>query len=129
MSQLETRSLVERFLTALNAADWDAATTLVAEDAAIDLPGEERVIGADKLHWYLGQTGRQYRFHVSDLEILVSESGVRAAAEFTLTRNYVDSSDLPEQIRGQSVALQGAIMFEVDDGKITRMTRYERPAE
>ncbi len=58
---------------------------------------------------------------------MTAESGIRAAAEFTLTRHYVDSPDLPEQIRGASVTLQGAILFEIDNGKITRMTRYERP--
>lgn len=128
MSQIETQSLVERFLTALNAADWDAASAMFSQDAAIDMPGEERMIGAEQLRWHLAQTIRQYRFHISDLEIMVSESGVRAAAEFTLTRDYVDKADLPDQIRGASVTLLGAIFFEVDDGEITRMTRYERPA-
>jgi len=55
---------------------------------------------------------------------MVSESGVRAAAEFTVDGQYIATAEGLPSANGQHYSLPAGIFFEVDDGRISRVTTY-----
>jgi hypothetical protein len=111
MSQDETRSLVSRFIEALNAADAKAAAALAIEDIAHDFPGSAREIGAKSLRDRIARLTAGSGFRSADSEIMTNSTGSRAAVEFTW-RDDAGASDL------------AGMFLEIDGGRISRVTVY-----
>lgn len=124
MSQADTRALIERYFSAFNASDFDAMEHLLHEDVAHDINQGGREIGRDAFRRFNAMMSRHYRETLRDIEIMVSESGVRAAAEFTVDGEYIATAEGLPPADGQSYSLPAGIFFEVDDGRISRVTTY-----
>ncbi|EKF17986.1 ketosteroid isomerase-related protein [Nitratireductor pacificus] len=129
MSEQETLALVKRFLEALNAHDHAAVLALTSEDVAHDPFDAAREIGHEKLRWRLGLATRHFDEELADIAVMVGDGGVRAAAEFTVRGKYLATAQGMPEARGQSYALPGAMVFEVDDGLITRVSMYRNPVQ
>lgn len=124
MSEHETRALVGRYFEAFNAADSEAMLALLAEDVAHDINQGGREIGLEKFRWFLGMMARHYREQLSDIAIMVAEGGGRAAAEFTVRGTYLATAEGLPEAKGQTYTLPAGIFFDVDDGRISRVTTY-----
>lgn len=129
MSQAETRTLIERYFDAFNASDYDAMEALLHEDVAHDINQGAREIGRDAFRRFNAMMSKHYREHLRDIEIMVSQSGVRAAAEFTVDGEYIATAEGMPPATGQNYSLPAGIFFEVDDGRISRVTTYYNVAE
>lgn len=124
MSRQDTLSLIKRYLDAFNASDIDAMLDCLHEDVAHDINEGGREIGKDQFRWFMGMMARHYSETLRDIEIMASESGVRAAAEFTVDGTYKLTADGLPEASGQTYSLPAGIFFDVDDGLITRVTTY-----
>ena len=122
MSADETRTLIEAYYAAFNAADWDAMLALLDEDVAHDINQGGREIGREKFRWFLAQMARHYREELSDIAIMVDEGGSRAAAEFTVRGTYLSTAEGLPVANGQGYSLPAGTFFEIDDGRISRVT-------
>ncbi|EKF43490.1 hypothetical protein NA8A_05643 [Nitratireductor indicus C115] len=127
MSEQETRALVLRYLEAFNAADHAGMLDLVSEDVAHDPFDAEREIGKEKLRWRLGLAGRHFDETLADIAVMAEEGGVRAAAECTVRGVYTTSADGLPEARGQSYAVPAGFFFEIDEGRISRISAYRNP--
>lgn len=124
MSQADTRALIERYFAAFNASDFDAMDELLHEDVAHDINQGGREIGREAFRRFNALMSRHYRETLRDIEIMVSDSGVRAAAEFTVDGQYIATAEGLPPADGQSYSLPAGIFFEIDDGRISRVTTY-----
>ncbi|MCB1384254.1 MAG: nuclear transport factor 2 family protein, partial [Notoacmeibacter sp.] len=129
MTADETRVLVRRYLEAFNASDHEAMLALLAEDVAHDINQGGREIGKEKFRWFNAMMSRHYEETLGDIEIMVNESGSRAAAEFTVRGTYLATADGLPPANGQTYSLPAAILFEVDDGLISRVTTHYNLAD
>ena len=125
MSKDETRALVRRFLDAVNARDGDSARACLAEDVALDLADGRRAIGDEAFRDFLAERLRRGDETMADVAIMTDEDGGRAAAEFTRRGRRVSASGAP----GQVYSVAAGMFFEVDDGKITRVSDHAGRAE
>lgn len=124
MSQSDTRALIERYFQAFNSSDYDAMEALLHEDVAHDINQGGRQIGRAAFRQFNAQMARHYDENLRDIEIMVSTSGVRAAAEFTVDGRYNETADGLPPASGQAYSLPAGIFFEIDDGAISRVTTY-----
>lgn len=124
MSETETRQLVERYLTAFNAADAEGMLACLSDDVAHDINEGGREIGKDAFRVFLGMMARHYREELADIQIMVAPGGVRAAAEFTVHGTYLATADGLPEANGQRYTLPAGIFFDIDDGLISRVTTY-----
>ena len=129
MSADETRTLIEAYYAAFNAADWDAMLALLDEDVAHDINQGGREIGREKFRWFLAQMARHYREELSDIAIMVDEGGSRAAAEFTVRGTYLSTAEGLPAANGQGYSLPAGTFFEIDDGRISRVTTFYNLAD
>ena len=129
MSADETRTLIEAYYAAFNAADWDVMLTLLDEDVAHDINQGGREIGREKFRWFLAQMARHYREELSDIAIMVDEGGSRAAAEFTVRGTYLSTAEGLPAANGQGYSLPAGTFFEIDDGRISRVTTFYNLAD
>jgi len=124
MSEAETVALVERYIAAFNAGDSEGMLACLSDDVAHDINQGGREIGKDQFRWFNGMMKKHYREELTDVAIMVSQGGGRAAAEFTVNGTYLATAEGLPEAKGQKYVLPAGIFFDIDDGLITRVTTY-----
>ena len=124
MSEAAARDLVQRYIAAFNAGDWDGMTALVGEDIAHDINQGGREIGRDAFRRFLGMMDLHYDEQLADVVILTEPTGSRAAAEFTVRGTYKQTAPGLPAANGQRYSLPAGIFFEIEDGAITRVSTF-----
>lgn len=114
MSAEDATRLVQKFIEAVNARDGEAIAEIVSDDVAHDLAGA-RTIGSDALRAFFADRANKTGENLADVVILTGQGGSRAAAEFTRRGRAADHS---------SHSVAGGWFFEIDDGRISRITDY-----
>ena len=112
MSRTDTEKLIGNFLAALNKRDLTALAALLHRDVAHDAPDGERTVGAEALRESFFRQAAQFDETIADIVVMSDETGTHGAAEFT-RRGTAD---------GQRFTLRDALLFEVDGGRITRVS-------
>ncbi|TDH36156.1 hypothetical protein E2A64_12765 [Pseudohoeflea suaedae] len=124
MSKEATRDLIERYFAAFNDHSIEGMLACLHEDVAHDVNQGERRIGLASFKEFSIHMERSYREQLSDMVIMVSEDGNRAAAEFTVRGEYLATDEGLPPADGQTYSLPAGTFFEIDDGKISRVTTY-----
>lgn len=120
-----THDLINRYLAAFNAGDLDAMAACVADDLIHDVnQGGERRIGRDRFKAFNARMAHHYKESISDIVVMVSDDGTRAAAEFNVTGVYLNTEDGLPPAANQPYSLPAGIFFAIADGQITRVTTY-----
>jgi len=129
MSEAETVALIRRYIDAFNAGDREAMLACLSDDVAHDINQGGREIGKDKFRWFLGMMDRHYRERLEDVVVMAGQGGGRAAAEFTVRGTYLSTAEGLPEASGQSYSLPAGIFFDIDGGRISRVTTYYNLAE
>ncbi|MBN2760349.1 MAG: nuclear transport factor 2 family protein [Rhodobacteraceae bacterium] len=119
-----SRALIENYFSAFNAGDTSTMLALVAEDVAHHVNQGELRRGRDAFATFCSHMGVSYREELRDIVIFASEDGTRAAAEFVVHGEYLQTDPGLPEARGQRYILPAGSFFALRDGKITRVTTY-----
>jgi len=120
----DTQTLIAQYYAAFNSGDWAGMLQCLSDDVAHDINQGAREHGRDTFEAFLARMQRSYREQLKDIAIMVSADGRRAAAEYVVHGEYlVDDEGLPPA-RGQRYVLPGGAFFDIDGGRITRVTNY-----
>lgn len=116
--------LIARYYAAFNAKDWDGMLACVSDNLRHDVNEGGRHGGKQKFAAFIARMDECYDETLTDIVIMVSASGTRAAAEFIVNGIYKETDDgLPEAC-GQAYCLPAGAFFEISDDEITRVTTY-----
>lgn len=129
MDRASTVSLLNRYYEAFNAGDAEGMLACLAEDVAHDINQGERAQGKDAFRAFLAHMDRCYRERLSDIVIMASDDGARAAAEFVVHGEYLATDEGLPEANGQTYQLPAGAFFEVAGGKIARVTLYYNLAD
>lgn len=115
--------LIQAYFDAFNAGDADGMAALVSDDLRhYPNQGEVRT-GKAAFRAFLAEMDEAYREEARGLVIFTGPSG-RAAAEFVIHGEYLQSqSGLPEA-KGQVYVLPVGSFFEIAEGRITRVSTH-----
>ncbi|MEX3012034.1 ketosteroid isomerase-related protein [Hoeflea sp. TYP-13] len=122
MQQATTEKLINDYLDAFNRSDSEGMLALLSEDVIHDINQGGREIGRDKFRWFNAMMAEHYSEVLSDIAVMVSTDGGRAAAEFTVRGTYLKTAEGLPPANGQTYSLPAGIFFEIDDGLISRVT-------
>jgi steroid delta-isomerase-like uncharacterized protein len=125
----DTRALIARYYAAFNAMDIDAILACLTDDVAHDINQGERETGKDAFRAFLGRMDRAYSEQLRDIIIMTSADGARAAAEFMVHGVYKVADEGFPPAHGQSYVLPAGGFFEINDGKIARVSVYYNLAD
>ena len=121
---MSTSELIESYYAHFNRGDWDAMLELLSDDVAHDVNESEREIGKAAFKAFFERMNRSYAENISDVSVTVNPDGSRSAAEYVVSGTYqLTDAGLPEA-RGQRYKIAGGAFFEIEDGKISRVTNY-----
>jgi len=124
MPKTQTRYLLDTYFAAFNAGDTGKMEDLVADDLIHEVNQGERRVGKDKFWAFNVHMSRCYKERLSDILLLISDDGSRAAAEFTVSGTYLDRDEGLPEAKGQTYKLPAGTFFAIRDGKIARITTY-----
>ena len=128
MTAAATRKLIERYYTAFNAQDTDTMLDCLGGGFVHDVSQGERRRGKKRFGEFLAHMHNCYHEQLSDIVIMTSADGSRAAAEFKLRGKYLKTDAGLPPAAGQTYRLTVGAFFEVRDGRITRVsTHYSLP--
>lgn len=120
----QTIALIERYYAAFNAGDMDTFLGLLTEDVVHDINQGSREHGKAAFGAFMQHMNRCYREQLTDLTVMASDDGRRAAAEFVVNGEYlVTDTGLPDA-HGQRYRLPAGAFFDVRDGCVARVTNY-----
>lgn len=127
--QSETRDLIERYYAAFNKGDAAGMLDCLTENVAHDINQGERQSGKEAFAAFLAHMDRCYRERLTDVVIMVDETGQRAAAEFVVHGEYLATDEGLPEAQGQTYVLPAGTFFDIADGRIARVSVYYNLAD
>ena len=112
------------YYTAFNRGDWDAMLTLLTDDVVHDLNQGSRETGRESFAAFLQRMSASYREQLRDIVVLAAWDGVRAAVEYVVHGQYLQTDKGLPEARGQRYVLPGGAFFEIRGERIARITNY-----
>lgn len=120
----DTINLIEQYYSAFNKADMDTFLSLLTDDVIHDINQSKREIGKDAFKQFMACMNYNYKEQLIDMVIMATADGTRAAAEFVVLGQYLQSDEGLPPAKGQQYRLPAGAFFEVRDGKVARITNY-----
>ncbi|NWL78347.1 isopropylmalate/homocitrate/citramalate synthase [Pseudomonas taiwanensis] len=116
--------LVQAYYAAFNASDMPAFLALLSEDVVHDINQGERQQGKAAFAAFMEKMNRCYKERLSDIVVMQSADGSRAAAEFVVHGQYLSNDEGLPPAKGQTYVLPAGAFFHIHCGKIARVTNY-----
>ena len=121
---MTTQDLIKAYYAAFNAKDWTKMASCVAEDINHFVNEGDKRGGRRAFAEFIAHMDDCYDETLTDIVVMPSADGSRAAAEFIVNGIYKKTdAGLPEA-HGQTYRLPAGAFFDVKDGAITRVTTY-----
>jgi steroid delta-isomerase-like uncharacterized protein len=124
MSAESARATIAAYYAAFNAGDARGMLDCVTEDVEHRVNEGGIRHGRAKFAEFCGHMGVSYREVLRDIVIFVSEDGARAAAEFVVQGEYLQTDPGLPEARGQRYVLPAGSFFTLRDGRISRVTTF-----
>ena len=119
-----TRDLIRDYYAAFNAGDMKAFLAKLDLQVVHDLNQGGREVGREAFTRFMERMNRCYKEQIVDLVVMTDSEGTRAAAEFVVLGEYLQTDEGLPPANGQRYQLAGGAFFEVRNGKIVRVTNY-----
>jgi steroid delta-isomerase-like uncharacterized protein len=122
--QAATEALIRRYYDAFNGGDAAGMFDCLADDVVHDVNQGARRVGKAAFTEFSRHMSETYRERLTDIAVMTSPDGARAAAEFNVHGTYLKTDDGLPPARGQKYQLPAGTFFTVADGRITRVSTY-----
>ncbi len=122
--QTSTQALIQRYYDYFNQRNLSAFLSLLDPEVVHDINQGETQIGIDAFTAFMGRMNDAYEEQITDLVIMTTADGTRAAAEFVVTGTYLKNEPGLPTARLQRYQLACGAFFSIANGKITRVTNY-----
>ena len=129
MSAEASRALIERYYAAFNAGDSAAMLDCLSDDVAHDINQGARQSGKAAFRDFLTHMDRCYRERLTDIVVMTALDGARAAAEFVVHGEYLETDEGLPPATGQTYVLPAGAFFEIRDGLIARVSVHYNLAD
>ncbi|WMC10253.1 nuclear transport factor 2 family protein [Oceanimonas pelagia] len=124
MSRAHSEQLIQDYYRAFNEGNMDAFLALLTEDVVHDINQGSRETGKAAFATFMERMNHHYKEQLVDMVIMVNEAGDRAAAEFVVLGEYLNTDDGLPQASGQRYRLPAGAFFEIRDNKVARISNY-----
>jgi steroid delta-isomerase-like uncharacterized protein len=120
----DTAALIERYYRAFNAGDTAGMLDCLAENVVHDVNQGGRRTGKAAFRDFAAHMERCFAEQLENIVVMATPDGTRAAAEFDVLGTYIETDEGLPPASGQTYRLPTGAFFEVQGGRITRVTTY-----
>ncbi|WP_375056268.1 ketosteroid isomerase-related protein [Zobellella sp. DQSA1] len=124
MSTQQNTQLIRDYYQAFNNGDMETFLGLLSDEVIHDINQGGRETGKAAFADFMTRMNRHYREQLTDIQIMVSEDGSRAAAEFVVLGEYLHTDQGLPEARGQRYRLPAGAFFEIRENKVARISNY-----
>lgn len=124
-----SRDVIDAYYAAFNAGDTEGMIACLSDDVTHHVNEGGVRIGKEKFREFCAHMSRCYREHLSDIVVMLSEDGSRAAGEFTVNGEYLVTDEGLPEARGQKYVLPAGSFMSLEGGKIARVVTYYNLAD
>ncbi len=117
-------ALIKRYYQAFNDGDMVTFISLLSDDVIHDINQGGRECGKEAFVRFMEKMNYHYKEQLVDMVIMANADGSRAAAEFVVLGEYLNSDEGLPEARGQKYRLPAGAFFDIRNGKIARVTNY-----
>lgn len=117
-------TLIRRYYTAFNAKEWQDMLACLADDVRHHVNEGEVRVGKGAFEAFLAHMNRCYDEHLTNITVMATPDGQRAAAEFVVNGTYIATDEGLPEARGQNYVLPAGAFFDVENGLIARVTTF-----
>lgn len=121
--------IVQQYFNAFNAGDVEGMLACVTDDVAHHVNEGQVRRGRDAFAAFCAHMTRCYAENLTDMVIMRDQTGARAAAEYVVNGRYIATDDGLPDARGQTYCLPAGSFFELESGRIARVTTYYNLAD
>jgi steroid delta-isomerase-like uncharacterized protein len=115
---------IEKYYAAFNMGDKEGVLSCLSDSIAHDINQGEREVGKEAFRAFLDRMDHAYSEQLSDIVILTSADGRRAAAEFMVDGVYKQADEGFPAAHGQKYRLPAGAFFDLDGEAIIRVSVY-----
>lgn len=116
--------VIERYFAAFNRGDIEGMLACLSDDVAHHVNEGDVRRGKEAFAAFCAHMSRCYAEKLTDIVVFDAARANRAAAEYIVTGTYLATDgDLPAA-HGQRYSLPAGSFFELEAGRITRVTTY-----
>lgn len=119
-----TRELIHGYYNRFNARDWNGLSELLDPEVVHEICQGGVEVGRESFRAFLERMETHYREQVYDVTVMCNEDGSRAAAEFWVEGEYLQTDPPHPEARGQTYRLRVGAFFEITGGRIGRLTNH-----
>jgi steroid delta-isomerase-like uncharacterized protein len=116
--------LIENYYAAFNAGDMAAFLALLTDDVIHDINQGERQVGKAQFDKFMQRMNHHYREQLVEMVVMANADGTRAAAEFVVLGEYLNTDEGLPTANGQRYRLPAGAFFDIRDGLVARITNY-----
>jgi steroid delta-isomerase-like uncharacterized protein len=120
----DTTSLIRAYYDAFNRGDAAGMLALLTDDVVHDINQGGRETGREAFARFMDRMNGAYREQLTDIVVMATGDGARAAAEFTVHGTYLKAEEGLPPAHGQSYVLPAGAFFDVRDGRIARVSNF-----
>lgn len=124
-----SREIIDAYYAAFNAGDTEGMIACLTPDVAHHVNEGGIRTGTEKFREFCAHMSRCYRETLTDIVVMMSEDGTRAAAEFTVNGEYLATDEGLPEAKGQKYVLPAGTFLSLRDGKICRVVTYYNLAD
>lgn len=124
MSHATPLELIAAYYAAFNAGDGAGMLALVTDKIEHRVNEGETRWGREAFAEFCSHMGVSYREELRDITLFANDSGTRAAAEFVVHGTYLQTDPGLPEAKGQTYVLPAGSFFDIEDGKISRVTTF-----
>lgn len=122
--------ILKKYYAAINTHDLNQFLSLMDENVIHDINQGDTETGVSKLKTFMQKDFGSFNEKLYDIIIYPSHDGKHFAAQWMDHGTYYSNyPGLPIKARNQQYTIRGGQFFEIDAGKITRITTYFNEAD
>lgn len=125
----DAAATVRRYFDAFNRGDVEGMLAELTDDVAHHVNEGKVRAGKALFAGFCAHMSRCYREELTDMVVMTSDDGTRAAAEYTVNGTYLATDTGLPEARGQTYVLPAGSFFTLRDGRIARVTTYYNLAD
>lgn len=118
------KNIIERYYHSFNNADYQTMLGLLDESIEHEINQGSTQVGLDNFKKFLAHMDHCYKERLEDIVIMDAADGKHYSAEFIVNGEYLKTDGNLPPAHGQKYHLKAGTFFEVDKGKIKRVTTY-----
>ena len=123
------QATVQRYFAAFNAGNTDAMLACLSDDVAHHVNEGNIRLGKAAFAEFCAHMSRCYKENLTDMVVMASADGTRAAAEYVVNGTYLHTDAGLPQAHGQTYRLPAGSFFSLENGQITRVVTYYNLAD